>query len=222
MQAYLKSVAKKRMKNVLEALKWRYATKKFDAEKKLSAEQLATLKEALRLSPSSFGLQPWHFVIVENAELRTKLRAAGYDQSQITDASHLIVLTTEKNVNDALVEKYMKSIATTKNIPVEALAGFSGMLNGAIEMKDVAGAAEWAVRQVYIALGVLLTTAAVEGIDAAPMEGFDPAQFDTILGLEERGLTTRAIVAVGFRSASDEAATAPKVRYSEEELFTTL
>ena len=210
------------MTNVLEALKWRYATKQFDVEKKLSAEQLATLKEALRLAPSSFGLQPWHFVIVENTEMRSKLRVAGYDQPQITDASHLIVLATEKNVNAALVEKYIESIASTKHIPVEALAGFSGMLNGAIGMKGEAGAAEWAARQVYIALGVLLTTAAVERIDAAPMEGFDPAQFDTIMNLGDRGLTTRAIVAVGFRSASDEAVTAPKVRYSEAELFTTL
>jgi nitroreductase / dihydropteridine reductase len=210
------------MTNVLEALKWRYATKQFDVEKKLSAEQLATLKEALRLAPSSFGLQPWHFIVVENAEMRSKLRAAGYDQPQITDASHLIVLATETKVDALLVEKYMQSIATLKNIPVDALSGFSGMLNGAISMKGEAGAAEWAARQVYIALGVLLTAAAVEGIDAAPMEGFDPVQFDTIMNLGDRGLTTRAIVAVGFRSASDEAASAPKVRYSEAELFTTL
>lgn len=210
------------MSNVIEALKWRYATKQYDTEKKLSAEQMNTLKEALRLAPSSFGLQPWHFIVVENAEVRAKLRAAGYDQPQITDASHFVVLATEKNVNAALVEKYMQSIALTKGVAVEALSGFSDMINGTIGMKGEAGAADWAARQVYIALGVLLTVAAVEGIDATPMEGFDPQAFDEILELGERGLQSRVVVALGFRSAADENATAPKVRYSAESLFTTL
>ncbi len=209
------------MSNVLEALKWRYATKQFDTEKKLSAEQLSTLKEALRLAPSSFGLQPWHFIVVENAELRTKLRAAGYDQPQITDASHLVVLATEKNVDAALVKKYMESIAAAKGITLTDLAGFDGMLNGAIAAKGEEGARDWAARQVYIALGVLLTAAALEGIDAAPMEGFDPKAADEILGLEERNLSSRAIVALGFRGA-DAAALAPKVRFSEAEIFTTV
>ncbi len=210
------------MSNVIEALKWRYATKQFDTEKKLSVEQMNTLKEALRLAPSSFGLQPWHFIVVENAEVRAKLRAAGYDQSQITDASHFVVLCSETNVNAALVEKYMQSIALTKGIAVDALSGFSGMINGAIDMKGETGAAEWAARQVYIALGVLLTAAAVEGIDAAPMEGFDPKAFDEILGLEARGLSSRVVVALGFRLGTDENATAPKVRYNEKEIFTTV
>lgn len=210
------------MSNVIEALQWRYATKQYDPEKKLSVEQLATLKEALRLAPSSFGLQPWHFIVVENADLRQKLRAAGYDQSPITDASHLVVLVTEKNVDAALVEKYMQHVAMVKQIPVEGLAGFSGMLNGAIAAKGEAGAREWAARQVYIALGVLLTAAALEGIDATPMEGFDPKQFDEILDLPARGLLSQAVVALGFRSANDAAAEAPKVRYSEAEVFTTL
>ena len=210
------------MSNVLEALKWRYATKQFDTEKKLSADQVATLKEALRLSPSSFGLQPWRFVFVENVELRTKLRAAGYDQPQFTDASHLVVLATEKNIDAALIKKYVQSIADAKNIAVENLAGFSGMLNGAIGAKGEEGARDWAARQAYIALGVLLTTAALEGIDAAPMEGFDPKAADEILGLTGRGLESRVVVGLGFRSEDDQAATASKVRYNEGEMFITL
>jgi len=210
------------MSQSLEALKWRYATKKYDTEKKLTKEQLAILKESLRLSPSSFGLQPWHFIIVEDAEVRKKLRAAGYDQSPITDASHLVILATEKNVDADLVEAYMQSTATTKNIPIEALAGFRTMLNGSIQMKGEAGAREWAVRQVYIALGILLMTAGLEGIDATPMEGFDPKQFDVILGLEEKGLTASVAVALGFRSSEDTHAEEAKVRYSEERVFTTL
>ncbi|MFZ2187222.1 MAG: NAD(P)H-dependent oxidoreductase [Candidatus Moraniibacteriota bacterium] len=210
------------MSNIIEALQWRYATKQFDPEKKLSAEQLHTLKEALRLAPSSFGLQPWHFVIVEDTELRKQLRAAGYDQPQITDASHFLVLATEKNVDAALVDKYLQSIAVTKNIPVETLEGFRGMLNGSIEAKGEAGAREWAVRQVYIALGVLAAAAAVEGIDMAPMEGFDPQAFDAILGLDKRGLVSRVMVGLGFRKIDDPAAQAVKVRYAEEQVFTTL
>jgi nitroreductase / dihydropteridine reductase len=208
------------MSNSIEALKWRYATKQYDVTKKLSGEQVATIKEALRLAPSSFGLQPWHFVVVENADLRTKLRAAGYNQPQITDASHLVVLASEKNVDATLVAKYMESIAKQKGIAVENLAGFSTMLNGAIAAKGEAGAREWAARQVYIALGVVVTVAALEGIDASPMEGFNNKQFDEILGLGEKGLASQAIVALGFRSADDEAAGAPKVRYAESEVIT--
>ncbi len=210
------------MSKVLEALKWRYATKSFDTEKKLSEEQLTLLKEALRLAPSSFGLQPWHFIVVENAAVREKLRAAGYNQAQITDASHFFVLASEKNVDENLVDKYMHNVAAVKNIPVENLGGFRTMLHGAIAMKSAEGRRDWAARQVYIALGVLLTTAALEGIDAAPMEGFDPSQFDEILGLGEKNLESRVIVGVGFRSAADAASQAPKVRYSENEVFTTV
>ncbi len=209
------------MSNVVEALKWRYATKQYDVTKKLTDEQVATLKESLRLAPSSFGVQPWHFIVVENTELREKLRAAGYGQAQITDASHFIVLASEKNVDVTLVKKYMESIASQKNIPIESLSGFSDMVNGAIAAKGEAGAREWAARQVYIALGVLLTAAALEQIDATPMEGFDSKAFDDILGLEARGLSSQVVVALGFRSEHDEAAQAPKVRYSEKEVFTT-
>ncbi len=210
------------MSKIIEALKWRYATKQFDTEQKLSAEQLATLKEALRLAPSSFGLQPWHFIVVENPELRARLRAAGYDQPQITEASHFVVLAIEKNIDAALVDKYLKSIAETRKIPLADLEGFRTMLNGALTMKPEAERRDWATRQVYIALGVLLTTAALEHIDAAPMEGFDPRQFDEILDLEKQNLESRAIVGLGFRREEDLAASMPKVRYSEEEVFTTL
>ncbi|OIP58966.1 MAG: hypothetical protein AUK19_02940 [Candidatus Moranbacteria bacterium CG2_30_45_14] len=210
------------MSDMLKALKWRYATKKFDTTKKLSEGQFALLKESLRLSPSSFGLQPWHFIVVEDVELRKKLRTAGYDQPQITDASHFIVLATEKNVDASLVEKFVENVATTRNIPVESLTGLRDMLNGAVGMKGEEGAREWAARQVYIALGVLLATAASEGIDAAPMEGFDPEQFDVILGLTERGLTSRVMVALGFRASDDPATDMAKVRYAEEQVFTTM
>ncbi len=210
------------MKNTIDALKWRYATKQFDTTKQLTTEQVAALKESLCLAPSSFGLQPWHFVVVENRELRAKLRAAGYDQPQFTDASHLFILATEKNIDAVLIERYLQSIATVKGVAIEQLAGFRGMLSGAIGAKGEDGARDWAARQVYIALGVLLTTAATLEIDAAPMEGFDPKTVDEILGLEERGLQSRVVVALGYRLNSDEAAFGPKVRYDEATLFTTM
>lgn len=210
------------MAETLKALQWRYATKKYDTEKKLSEDQIHLLKESLRLSPSSFGLQPWHFIVVEDIETRKKLRAAGYDQPAFTDASHLIVLATETNVDKTLIDKYIADTVSTRGIPIESLEGFRTMMEGAVAMKGEEGAREWAARQVYISLGVLLTTAALEGIDATPMEGFDTAQCDRILGLGDRGLTARVIVSLGFRSGEDIAATQAKVRYSEEQVFTTL
>lgn len=210
------------MSHSIEALKWRYATKQYDTEKKLSTEQVQTMKDALRLAPSSFGLQPWHFVMVEDAELRKKLRAAGYDQPQITEASHFLVLAAEKNVDASLVDAYMKNIAKTRGISEESLDGFRTMLNGSIEMKGETGAHEWAVRQTYIALGVLLSVAGAEGIDATPMEGFDPSQFDQILGLDKQGLKSYVMVALGFRKDDDPASKMEKVRLSEEEVFTTM
>jgi len=210
------------MSKIIDALKWRYATKKYDTAKKLSEEQLAVLKESLRLAPSSYGLQPWHFIVVKNEEVRKKLREAGYDQSAFTDASDLIVLATEKNVDGKLIDAYIKDTASTRGIAEEELAGFRSMLEGAISAKGAEGASEWAARQVYIALGVLLTTASLEGIDATPMEGFDPNAVDQILGLKEQGLTSRVVVALGFRSSEDTYAKAKKVRYTEEKVFTTI
>ncbi len=208
------------MSQTIDALQWRYAVKKYNPEKKISEKDFSVLKESLRLSPSSFGLQPSHFIIVENEDIRKKLRLAGYDQSPITDASHLIILATKKNIDANLVDEYMRNIAHTRGISLESLEGFRRTLNGAISMKGEAGAKEWAIHQTYIALGVLLTTAATLNIDATPMEGFDPKQYDEILGLHERGLTSSVMVTLGFRSDDDAYAKETKVRFSENELYT--
>jgi nitroreductase len=215
------------MKNIIESLQWRYATKKFDTTKKLTPAQLDMLLTAARLSPSSFGLQPWKFVIVTDPAVRAKLREAAWGQSQITDASALIVFCVRKNIDDALVDTYMQSIATTRNVPLDSLKGFADSIKGSINSRATAGSApeaatsaarEWASRQVYIALGVLLTTAAHLDIDACPMEGFDPQKFDDILGLAALGLESRVLAAVGFRSADDTAAGMEKVRFPKEEV----
>lgn len=206
------------MKTVIEGLKWRYATKKFDPTKKLSQEQLDLLLEAIRLAPSSYGLQPWKFIVVTNPEKREQLRAAAYSQPQITDASHLIVFAVDTNVNNEDIDKYIHAIAQTRGIPEESLKDFEGMMKGFVAGKTPEELTEWAARQAYIALGILISAGATEGIDIAPMEGFDPAKFDEILELGKLNLATKVIAAVGFRADDDAFATMAKVRYPKEEM----
>ncbi|MBI5421114.1 MAG: NAD(P)H-dependent oxidoreductase [Parcubacteria group bacterium] len=206
-------------KTILEAFTWRYATQKFDTSKKLSDEQLNTLLEVIRLSPSSFGLQPWKFIVVRNPELRVKLRGAGYDQSKITDASHLIIFAVKKNLDDKTVDTYIQSVAQVRGVAFETLKGYGDMIKQFLSSMSQEAKMEWAARQAYIALGVLITAGAVEGIDVGPMEGFDPKKFDEILGLEQMGLETKVIVAVGFRSDDDFPASLTKVRFPKEEVI---
>lgn len=206
----------------IETLQWRYATKAYDATKKIIPAQLERLFEALRLAPSSFGLQPYTFISVENTDLRSRLREAGYGQPQITDASHIIVFAVPKTIDDAFVDAFVELTATTRNAPVESLAEYAQMMKGAINAMTPENRKEWAARQAYIALGVLLCAAANENIDATPMEGFNTAAFDSILDLETRGLESKAIVALGYRSENDAFAKLPKVRRSKDELIVTI
>ena len=205
---------------LLQQLNWRYATKQFDPARKISAQNWAALEQALVLSPSSGGLQPWRFVVVNDPALRAKLRAAGYGQAQITDASHLVVFTAKTDLTEADVDAHIKNISTTTGAPLEALAQFRGMLlGGLVQSQDAAGRQAWARNQAYIALGNLLTSAAVLGIDACPMEGFDRAQFDQILGLKDQGYTSAVIATVGYRAATDKYAEAPKVRFPKQQVL---
>lgn len=206
----------------LQKLNWRYATKGFDPAKKLSAEQVEGLLEALRLAPSSFGLQPWKFVLVENAELRAKLRASSWNQAQITDASHLIVLCRKDKLTQADVNAYIEATARTREQELASLDGFRDMMHGFLEAMDAEKAGIWSSKQVYIALGVLLSACAAADIDSCPMEGFDAAQYDEILDLPAKGLHAVVVCPVGFRSADDKYAMAKKVRYSKEELIVRL
>ncbi|MBD1363407.1 NAD(P)H-dependent oxidoreductase [Mucilaginibacter sp. ZT4R22] len=205
--------------SIIDKLKWRYATKKFDTNKKLSAEQLDELLEAVQLAPSSYGLQHYKVLVIENAEVRTKLREAAYGQPQITDASQLIVFAAETNIDEGYVKNFVDLIADTRNVPRESLVGLEGMLVGAINGRTPEQRLLWAQKQAYIALGVLVAAAADLGIDAGPMEGFDPAKFDEILGLKEKGLTATVIAAVGFRADDDHFSKLIKVRRPKKELF---
>jgi nitroreductase len=205
---------------LLEQLHWRYATKQFDPQRKISAQDWATLEEAVLLTPSSGGLQPWKFVVVTDPDVRAKLLPASYGQPQITDASHLVVFTAKNNFNEADVDAHIKHLAEVQEVPVESLAQLRGMLvGGIVQSQNEATRNAWARNQAYIALGNLLTSAALLGIDACPMEGFDRAQYDEILGLKAGGYASAVIATLGFRLPADKYATAPKVRFPKEQVF---
>lgn len=208
------------MKNSIEALEWRYATKVYDPTKKLTDDQLNVLLESLRLAPSSYGLQAWKFIVVTNPEVRKQLRAVAWDQSQVTDASHLIVCAVPTTVDESLIDGYIDYVSQVRSVPKENLQGYESMMDGAIAHMTPEMRVEWVTRQVYLALGLMLGIAAIEGIDATPMEGFDQKKFDEILGLQEQGYTARVSVALGFRADSDTYAHEKKVRFPKDKVFT--
>jgi len=205
--------------SLIEKLNWRYATKKFDHTKKLSDEQLDELLKAVQLSPSSAGLQAYKVVVVEDAAIKEQLRAAANNQAQLTDASQVIIFASETSLDEAYAKNYIDLVAKTRSVERENLAGFEQMIVGNINRLDDAQKLAWSHKQTYIALGVLLTAAAELGIDACPMEGFNAAKFDEILGLKEKGLTTSVIATIGFRAEDDMYSKLIKVRKPEEELF---
>jgi len=205
---------------LLDRLNWRYATKQFDPDRKINARDWATLEEALRLSPSSGGLQPWKFIVITDPAARAKLSPASYGQPQITNASHLVVFAAKKNFGEADVDAFINHTAATRGVPVESLAPFRDMLvGGIVRALDEQARDAWARNQAYIALGNLLTSAALLGIDACPMEGFDRAQYDEILGLKAQGYASAVIATVGYRAATDQYSSAPKVRFPKEQVF---
>ena len=210
------------MSQSIESLQWRYATKEFDPTKELSKVQLDTILESMRLTASSYGLQPWKFVVVENTEIREKLKAAAWNQSQITDASALVVLCTRTDINPEYVDMYMKHVSEVRSIPVEQLSGFADMIKGTLSRRTPEQVVEWSTRQVYIALGTALLTAAEMKIDACPMEGFDSGSFDSILDLPSKNLTSRVCLTLGFRSDKDSMAHVSKVRFADSEVIETI
>ena len=207
------------MVNIIKALQWRYATKKFDITKKITEKEIEELLEVLRLAPSSFGLQPWKFVLVKNPELRKKLREAAWNQPQVTEASHFIILCARTDVNENFVKKFIKSTAETRKISVDSQKGYQDMVVGSISNLAAEQRVDWNKKQVYLALGMLLEAAALKGIDACPMEGFDPQKYDEMLNLKKEQVTAVVLCALGYRAADDTLAKAAKVRFSKEEIF---
>jgi nitroreductase len=197
----------------IAALNWRYACKKFDPTKKIPAATWAALEQALVLSPSSYGLQPWKFFVVENPAVREQLLPHSWGQRQVVDASHLVVLALKKDMSPADAERLIARTSDVRGIPASALEGYKNMMTGSLARTPAAQIDVWMSRQVFIALGVFLTTAAMMGIDACPMEGFIPEKYDEVLGLAAKGYTSRVLATAGYRAADDSYATMKKVRY---------
>lgn len=204
---------------LLEKLNWRYATKIFDPNKKVSDEDFEVLLEALRLSPSSFGLQPWKFVVVKNQAIRESLIEHSWGQRQVADASHLIVLCCPKSVDESTVDKYIEFTAESRGIDASTLSGFADMMKGFLSRMNENQKSNWMKDQAYIALGNLMTCAAMIGIDACPMEGFSAPDYDKIIGLDQMDLTSVVLCPVGYRSSEDKYADYPKVRYPSEDVI---
>ncbi|WCL80923.1 NAD(P)H-dependent oxidoreductase [Saprospira sp. CCB-QB6] len=203
--------------SLVENLKWRYATKKFDASKKITAEVLEQLKTAIQLSASSYGLQLYKVLDVQNPEVRKKLQAAAWGQSQIVDASQLFVFTIPTSFTAEHIDELIQLTADTRGLDPAVLNDYSEFMKGALLNQTEEGAKSWMGKQAYIALGTLLAAAADLKVDACPMEGFDAAQFDEILGLD--GWTTAVIATLGYRHEEDGMQHAAKVRKAKEVLF---
>ncbi|MGZ3693788.1 MAG: NAD(P)H-dependent oxidoreductase [Bdellovibrionota bacterium] len=205
---------------LVEALEWRYSAKSFDPAKKIPAEALMALENSLVLTASSYGLQPWVFFIVEDPALREKLKSASWNQRQVTECSHYVVFAQKTGIDDAYVDRFLESMAATRGVSVDSLAGLrKGILGDVIHGERSRYISEWAARQVYIALGNLLTSAALIGVDTCPMEGFDPVKYDEILALPAQGLRATVACALGFRNPEDRFSTFKKVRFSRDELI---
>jgi nitroreductase len=183
-----------------EKLNWRYATKKMDPSKKVSQDKLDRILEAARLAPTSSGLQPFEVIVVTNPEVRAKLQEAGFGQSQITESTALLVFAAWDNYTEARIDSVLELTEAVRGMKSDTLTGYFDRLKGMYLPRDERVNFEHAARQAYIGLGLAVTAAAFEEVDATPMEGFEPEKFDEILGLRKRGLKSVAILPVGYRA----------------------
>jgi len=206
--------------SAIQQLQWRYAVKKFDDTKKIPDDVWHALEQSLVLAPSSFGLQPWKFFVVQNPELRSQLLEHSWKQAQVVDASHLVVLAIKKDLNTEDVDRYINRQAEVYGTPVEAFQGYANVIKGFVGNSPDLDA--WSARQVYIALGQYMTTAAMLGVDTCPIEGFVPPKYDEVLGLTALGYSAVVVCPAGYRSAEDKYAEKPKVRYATEDVVTYL
>jgi nitroreductase len=199
---------------IIEQLNWRYAVKKFDSTRIISDQDLKTLEESLRLAPSSYGLQPWKFLIVQSPEIRKNLASASWNQPQIEDASHLVVVTHLKELTEEYIDKYIHTISKVRNLPESELQSFRDLMINKVTKGPLSlNQSNWTARQAYLAVGSFLTVAALLKIDVCPMEGIVPDQYDDILGLKDSPYKTVAVLAVGYRAPEDKTQFAKKVRF---------
>ena len=207
---------------LLDSLRWRYATKKFDATRKIPAATWDALEESLVLTPSSFGLQPWKFLVVADPGLRALLSAESWKQPQVTEASHYVVLTARTDLERKDIDAWMERMSEVQSSSLEAVAPFKGVIEGFAQAMSHEARHAWNVRQVYIALGQLMASAAMLGIDTCPMEGLSATGYDHVLGLEGTGYATAVACALGYRAEDDRAADSPKARFDRSRVISHL
>ncbi len=206
--------------DLITNLKWRYATKQFDPNRVIAPELWAALAESLVLTPSSYGLQPWKFFIVTNPEIRAQLKGFSWNQSQVTDCSHYVVFTIKKNLSLGDVDRFIERTAAVRSTEVASMQKYRDMIaSDLIYGPRSFNINEWAARQVYIALGNFMTSAAMLGVDTCPMEGIEPANYDQVLGLGQKGYATVVACAAGYRSEDDKYATLAKVRFEPADVL---
>lgn len=199
----------------IENLEWRYATKKFDTSKQVKEEDKNKIMEAIRMAPTSYGMQPFHVTVVDSKDIREELKKNAWNQAQITDAPLLFVISSRGDLVNR-VDEFVKLMTGGDESKKEGLAQYEGMMKGAVSSKSENEAFAWAAKQAYIALGFGLAAAAELEIDSCPMEGFDSGAFHKILGLDDN-LNVEVVLAVGYRSSDDQVRS--KVRFPKDELF---
>ncbi|WP_233505454.1 nitroreductase family protein [Rhodohalobacter sp. SW132] len=205
--------------DLIDALNWRYAAKRMNGQR-VPEEKVERIKEAIGLSASSMGLQPYSILTVTDDEMKKKIRAAAYNQPQVVEGSHILVFAAWKEINDTYIDEYMERISDVRGVSLESLADFRNSIKKMVAGNSEQQNHEWAARQIYIALGTGLTAAAVEKVDATPMEGFVPEKVDEILGLPAQGLQSVSLLVLGYRDEeNDFLAGEKKVRREKEKLF---
>ena len=202
----------------LSAMDWRYAVKKFDSSAQLSDQEVAQLLEVVRMAPTAYGQQPFKVLNIRDKAVRQKLLSASFGQDKVVNASHLLVFAIDTGLGEESVQQYMELTAATRNISVEAVEGFGNVIKNTYQAFGKEGVEQWAAKQAYLAQGFLLAAAAVMKIDTCPMEGFDPAQYDEILGLKEKGLHATVVVTLGKRAEDDTTQSLAKVRKPMEQM----
>jgi nitroreductase / dihydropteridine reductase len=204
--------------SLVKDLQWRYATKNMNG-KKVSPKKLEAILDAIHLAPSSFGLQPFTVSVINRQTTKDKLMAAAHGQKQIGSSSHILVFAVPLKLTAEDVQAFINNIVTTRGMPAHLLDGYKGMMTGMVTGMSAEQQQNWATKQAYIAFGMALAAAAEQKVDACPMEGFDAAQFDKILGLDKKGLKSVVILPIGFRAEDDAFADYAKVRKPKEQMF---
>jgi len=206
---------------LLQALRWRYAVKRFDADRQIPPSHWNAIEDSLILTPSSFGLQPWRFIVITSQSIKDQLPAISWGQQQPKDCSHFVVFAGLRSMDTDYVDRFLEDVANERSLPIESLAGYRKVVLGFIERQE-SQIPNWAAHQLYIALGQLMTSAALLGIDTCPMEGIEPGKYDSLLGLDSTPYTTKVACALGYRHPDDTYANNAKVRFDRESMIKSM